>query len=109
MAVTLYYQWPITAAGAAPTAAQVADMMIVDVIATADGDVAAVIPHLMRAAPIEITLTKILTNALAAEPSWTVGVVDADNVNLVKLATAGSGNALAQLRVVIRRPHTLTA
>lgn len=108
MAVTLSYILPATGA-VAPVAGQVADEMIVDVTATADADAAAVIPHLMRAIPLEITITPILSFALAASPGWSVGVVDATNVNLVKLATAGSGNASAQLRVKIRRPHTLGA
>lgn len=106
MAVSLNYILPATGA-VAPVAGQVVDCMIVDVTATADADAAAVIPHLMRAIPLEINVQKILSNALAAEPGWSVGVVDATNVNLVKLATVGSGNAAAQIRVTIRRPHTL--
>lgn len=107
MAVTFFYRWPATAGGIAPTDGQVADLMIVDVISDNDNDVAAQIPHLMRAIPLEVKLTPLLSVALIARPGWTVGVVDAVNVNLVKLNTIGSGNAGAQLRVIIRRPHTL--
>lgn len=77
-------------------------LKVADVIATADADVAAVVPHGLGVRPLEVTLTKILSQALAAESAWTVGTVDETNVNLVKLATAGSGNAAAQIRVIAR-------
>lgn len=83
------------------------DSVIRDVIATADGDTTATIPHGLGAAPAEVTITKTLSQALAAESSWSVTTIDATNVVCTKLATAGSGNAAAQLRVIIKRPHSL--
>src|SRR4051812_8216983 len=105
MAVTLAYIWPATGA-VAPTS--VNDTMIVDVTATADADVTATIPHLMGVAPQDVTITPILSQALAALSAWSLNAVPGTtNVVCTKLATAGSGNAAAQLRVIIRRPHTL--
>ncbi len=105
MAVSLTYIWPATGA-VAPTS--VNDTMIVDVVATADADTTATIPHLMGVAPQDVTITPILSQALAALSAWSLNAVPGTtNVVATKLATAGSGNASAQLRVIIRRPHTL--
>jgi len=83
------------------------DTVIRDVIATADADTTATIPHGLGAVPAEVQTIKTLSQALAAESSWAVTTIDATNVVCTKLATVGSGNAGAQLRVTIKRPHTL--
>lgn len=83
------------------------DSVIRDVIATADADVTATIPHGLGAAPAEVTITPMLSQALAALSAWAVTTIDATNVVCTKLATAGSGNAAVQLRVVAKRPHSL--
>ena len=75
-----------------------------DVEATANGDVAAVLPHGLRAIPLHVTLVPLLPNFYVS--TWTVGVVDAVNVNLVKANVAGSGVAGNQIRVLILRPHS---
>lgn len=83
-------------------------MNIVDVIASADADVLATIPHgIATGTPLMVFATKILTNALAAEPGWSFAAPGATNTVGTKLATAGSGNAAAQQRVMTWLPHTI--
>jgi len=84
---------------------------IADVTATADGDTTATVTHglSLGGTPKEIQATKILSNALAAEPGWSWAAPGATTVVGTKLATAGSGNASAQQRVTVRTPHTLGA
>lgn len=83
------------------------DTIVRDVEATADADVAAVIPHGMGAAiPADgITLVPMAANFYTK--AWRVGVVDATNVNLVAANTGGSGAAGVSVRVVIKRPHSI--
>lgn len=76
-----------------------------DIIATADADAAAVIPHGFGAIPEAIQLTPLL--AAAYTSVWTLGVVDATNINLVKGTGGGSGTANAQLRVNAQLPHSI--
>src|SRR3970040_3040150 len=73
------------------------------VIATAQADAAAVLAHGLGgrpgfvAADLVIILIPVLT-LVTALSGWTVGVVDATNVNLVKsTASAGSADAAIQL------------
>lgn len=82
------------------------DTIIRDVIATADADTTLVIAHGLGAAPAEVTMTPLLSQALTALAAWTVAI-DATNLTLTKLASVGSGNAAAQLRVIAKRPHTI--
>lgn len=110
MAVSLNYIWPAT--GATPPTSYAANgasgtKMIVDVTATADGDVTATIPHLMGVAPKEVYLTPLLSQALTALSAWAATTINTTNVVLTKLASTGSGNALAQVRVIIGLPNTL--
>jgi predicted GTPase len=83
------------------------------VIATAQADAAAVLPHGMGALPgfvaADLCIVLIPAETLVAFLSeWTVGVVDATNVNLVKsTAAAGSASANVQLFVVVMLPHSL--
>ncbi len=105
MAVSYNYIWPATGA-TPPTQAQMADSMIVDIVASADGDTAGTFPHLMGSAPAEVYLVPLLSQALTALSAWTVAP-GAANIVLTKLASTGSGNASAQLRVIVRRPHTI--
>lgn len=83
-----------------------ADSHIVDIIATADADTTATIPHTLGAAPAEVYITPLL-QAPAAVSEWAATTIDATNVVLTKGTGAGSGNAGAQLRVVIKRPHSI--
>lgn len=85
---------------------------IFSVIATADGDVAAVIPHGLGLRPgflttsLRIIFVPTIT-LVSALSGWTLGVVDATNVNLVATAAAGSGNVGVQLLVEVALPHSI--
>ena len=83
------------------------DSFIADVIATADADTTATIPHTLGAAPQEVTITQLISQALTALSAWAVTTIDATNVVCTKLTSVGSGNAGAQLRVIIKRPHSI--
>lgn len=76
------------------------------IIATADADVAAVVPHGLGVAPSIVILTPRLT-VVSALSAWATGVIDATNVNLVATAAVGSGDPGIQLAVTAMVPHTL--
>lgn len=112
MAVTVTYQHPV-AGIVAPTALQVADMVIATIIKGADGDVAATITHNMGltaaqlAAGFPIVTITPIEQVTAALADWTVGVPTADTVPLNATAAVGSGSANPQVRVTVRRPHSI--
>ncbi len=114
MAVSLVYINPASGA-VAPTSANFAGAYLcVDVVATADGDTTATIPHLMGSAnppgstpPLKVTITPLISQALTALSAWTAAT-GAANVVLTKLASTGSGNANPQIRVHIEKPHSGT-
>lgn len=78
-----------------------------DVIADADGDVAAVVAHGFGAVPENVVLVPLQPEFYTSR--WTVGVVDATNINLVKANALGSGDAAAQVQVVAQLPHSIVA
>lgn len=82
------------------------DTFIATVTATADGDTTATIPHGLGVAPAEFYATQLISQALTALSAWS-WAADATNVVGTKLTSTGSGNASAQARVVIKRPHSL--
>lgn len=82
------------------------DSHVADVTATADADTTATIPHGLGAAPQEVTLTPLL-QAPGALSAWAATTINATNVVLTKSTAVGSGNAGAQLRCIIKRPHTI--
>jgi len=117
MAVTVTYEAPLSVQGTTvgPTAAQINNIVnevSATVVASADGDTAATITHNLNCSAAEIALGHpwvllefILSQALAALSGWTINSPKgANTVVLTKLATAGSGNAAAQLRVRVLRP-----
>jgi len=81
------------------------DSSINDVIASADADAAAVVPHGLGAAPAEISFRPLLLAYYTKQ--WATGVVDATNINCVMGVAVGGGNAAAQVRITARRPHTI--
>lgn len=114
MAVTVTYQYPV-AGVVAPTALQgrVATC-VATIIKGADGDTAATIVHNMGLSVAQIaagfpiiTITSIeqLTANLA---DWTVTTINANDVVFTATAAGGSGSANPQVRVTIRRPHSIT-
>lgn len=88
------------------TRVDAANVSIVDVIASADADVAAAVPHGLEVAPLDVTLVPLLPNFFTS--LWTVGVVTATTINLVKANAVGSGDADAQVRVIARMPPDQT-
>jgi len=80
---------------------------ISDVTATADADVTATVPHGLPTTPTIVILTQRLSQALTALSAWAATTIDGVNVVCTKLASAGSGNAGVQLRVIAMAPHSL--
>lgn len=81
------------------------DSHIVDVEATADADTTATIPHTLGAIPQEVIVTGLA--AAAAISLWRATTIDATNVVLTKSTTAGSGAAGVQVRMIVKRPHSI--
>jgi len=85
---------------------------IADVIATADADVAATVPHGLGAVPADVQVAPggqtAAAGAAAQLSLWAVTLIDAINVVLVATAGVGSGDAAAQVRITAALPHTLT-
>ena len=114
MAVTVTYEYPV-AGIVAPTALQArVATCVATVTKGADGDTAATITHNMNLSAAQIaqgfpivTITKIeqITAVLA---DWTVSSVTANTVVLAATAAGGSGSANPQIRVTVRRPHSIT-
>lgn len=77
----------------------------VDVEATADGDLTATIPHLLRVTPTKVWFTPLQLEAVTLS-DWFVSTIDATNVVLTKANAVGSGVAGAQIRVFIETPHS---
>jgi hypothetical protein len=119
MAVTVNYEYPIVVAvppGVAPTALQVHDSVIAAVIATANGDTDAVITHnfgltgpgvgsQLNAGQPEVLLIPLLPVAIVA--SWIVSARAANTITVTKLGVGGTSDAAVQLRVHIKRPHSI--
>lgn len=78
------------------------DAVRAQVIATADADTTATIPHGMGVTPREVVLMPLL-QAPAAVSDWAVTTKDATNVVLTKGTGVGSGNAGAQIEAIIKR------
>lgn len=114
MAVTVTYEHPI-AGVVAPTAQQMIghDLCVANIIADADGDAAAVVTHNMAisvadlAAGLPSVVLEPGPNAAAQLSLWIVTAKDANTVTVGKTVVGGSGNVAAQLRVHVRRPHTI--
>lgn len=77
------------------------------VIATADADTTATIPHGFGSAPFDVSIDPLLAQFYTSV--WTITTIDATNIVLTKGTGAGSGNAGAQVRVTARVPHSLVA
>lgn len=105
MAVSVNYTLPATGA-VAPTAAQVASTVIATVTATADADTTATITHNLGVVPLVATLTSLL-QASAALSGWAVTAITSTTATLTKSTSVGSGNAGAQVQVMLSKPHSL--
>jgi len=77
-----------------------------DIIATADADTTATITHGLVGTPQDVQITSLLV-APALLSGWAVTAFGATTITLTKATTAGSGNAGAQVRVIVRVPHSI--
>lgn len=110
MAVT--YEYPV--AGAPPTVATVADSVAATVIEAADAAATDVITHAfgltvaqLAAGQPEVILIPLTPFAILS--AWTVPEAQrlTNTVRVDKANVMGSGNAAAQLRVILKRPHSI--
>lgn len=113
-AVTTNVLYPVTGTSITAAQASVTTAQVWQVIATADADTTATITHNMAISVADlaagwpiVVMTPILSQALAALSSWTYTSVTTNTCVFTKLATAGSGNAGAQLQLWISKPHTI--
>ena len=116
-AVTVTYEAPLSVQGTTtgPTTAQIANrvnMVSATIVKSADGDTAATVTHNLgnNAASLAlgdpwVILEPLLSQALTALSAWTITTKTAVVVTLTALASTGSGNAGAQLRVRVLRPN----
>lgn len=81
------------------------DEMIVDLTAN-DSTTTATIAHGLGAAPLEVTTTPLLTPE-AYTNQWAVTTIDATNVVVTRTADEAGESPNPQLRVIIRRPHSI--
>ncbi len=79
---------------------------ICTVIATADADTTATMPHGLASTPKLYGFTQVLSQALAAMSAWSLAVPGATNLVGTKLATVGSGNAGVQAMFWAMTPHS---
>jgi len=117
-AVTVTYEAPLSVQGTTtgPTTAQIANRfnkVSANIIATADGDVAATVTHNLGSNAAELALGNpmvilepLLSQALTALSSWIIATKTAVVITLTKLGSTGSGNAAPQLRTHILRPSS---
>lgn len=80
------------------------DTKIVDLTSN-DNAVDAVIPHDLGATPQDVSLT--LLRVQGAINQWRVSAMDATNVTVSKTEDESGESASPQLRVIIRRPHSI--
>lgn len=97
-------QTVVKAAGTAP----IQDTTIVDVAYTATADKDATIAHGLAGTPQEVYLTPLLSLAgPAAGTKYAATTINSTNVVVSKQSAASTNNAAAQVRVTIKRPHSL--
>lgn len=114
MAVSVVYEHPV-AGGTAPTALEAADKVVAEIISTADADTGpAVITHNMgvSAADLAAGFPEVLIEQLLPAGWLNLPHVLAANkltnsVGVTLTNVGSSGNANAQIRVTITRPHTV--
>ena len=82
------------------------DTMIVDLAVNNTSQPTAVIAHGLGAAPQEVTFTPLL-QAEAAANEWRWTAADATNVTLTRTSQESGESATKQLRVFIKRPHSI--
>lgn len=113
MAVTVTYEWPV-AGVVAPTALEVADKVVANVIAALDADVLATITHNLglSAAELaagfpEVMVEQMLPQGWLSTPHVLAAGKTTNAVAVTMSNAVGSGAATAQFRVTISRPHSI--
>ena len=111
MAVTVTYEWPV-AGIVAPTALQAEDLVTANVLADNNADTDAIIVHNIGLSVAELAagLPIVILEPLRASAQaslWYVSARDANTVTVTKAGGVGGDAAAAQLRVHVRRPHTI--
>lgn len=111
MAVTVTYEWPV-AGLVAPTALQAEDLVTANVLADNNADADAVITHNIGLSVAELNagFPVVILEPLRASAQtslWYVRLKAANTVTVTKAAGTGGDAAGPQLRVHIRRPHTI--
>jgi len=81
------------------------DTRIADVIADADADTSATIAHELGVVPDEVTITPLLVAGRTSH--WIATTIDITNVIIAKTTLVGSGDTAHQVRVIIKRPHSI--
>lgn len=76
------------------------------VVATADGDTTAVVNHNFGTTPETVVITPLLDAGHTSR--WFVSAKAANSVTLTKGTGVGSGNAGAQIEVLVQKIHTIT-
>jgi hypothetical protein len=82
------------------------DTIIVDLAVNNTNETDAVIAHGLGATPQEVTFTPLLA-APAAANQWRWSAADATNVTLTRTGDESGESATKQLRVFIKRPHSI--
>jgi hypothetical protein len=114
-AITVTYECPLSVQGTTvgPTTAQAygTNEVSATIVKAADGDTAATVTHNLGTGTAGLALghpwvilEPLLSQALTALSAWTITTKTASVVTLTALASTGSGNAAAQLRVHVTRP-----
>jgi len=114
MAVSVVYEHPVAGA-TPPTALQANDKVVAEIISTADGDVGpAVITHNLGVSVAdlaagfpEILVEQLLPAGWLNLPHVLAANKLTNSVGVTLTNVGSSGNANAQIRVTISRPHTI--
>lgn len=79
---------------------------VYDITAAADADTTDTIPHGLGVTPTEVTITPLIVKGITGQ--WLFTSADATNIVITKNNVgAGSGDANAQVRVIVRVPHSI--
>lgn len=77
-----------------------------DIIADADGDTASPnIPHGLGEIPQSVVITGLTAQSRLS--AFIATTIDATNIVVTKSTAAGSGNAAAQIRLIVSRNHSM--
>jgi len=78
-----------------------------DITATLDADTGGSVTHGFGAAPADVYLTPLLAEGVLS--AWYVSTINTTVITLTKGTATGSGAANPQVRLFVRRPHSIGA